>query len=130
MRLDYFAGMRPLLIAATAKTPQIEWNDEQSTLTLSGRSIPENAVEFYRPVLDWTHGLEADTPMTVMVQLEYFNTSSSKCLLDLFKRLETSSEIQVKWHFDADDEDMLEAGEDYDHIVSLPFTFIEVDPGV
>ena len=44
--------MRPLLIAATAKTPQIEWNDEQSTLTLSGRSIPENAVEFYRPVLD------------------------------------------------------------------------------
>ena len=130
MRLDYFAGMRPLLIAATAKTPQIEWNDEQSTLTLSGRSIPENAVEFYRPVLDWTHGLDADTLMTVMVQLEYFNTSSSKCLLDLFKRLETSSEIQVKWHFDADDEDMLEAGEDYDHIVSLPFTFIEVDPGV
>lgn len=130
MRLDYFAGMRRLLIAATAKTPQIEWNDEQSTLTLSGRSIPENAVEFYRPVLDWTHCLEADTPMTVMVQLEYFNTSSSKCLLDLFKRLETSSEIQVKWHFDADDEDMLEAGEDYDHIVSLPFTFIEVDPGV
>ena len=130
MRLDYFAGMRRLLIAATAKTPQIEWNDEQSTLTLSGRSIPENAVEFYRPVLDWTHCLKADTPMTVMVQLEYFNTSSSKCLLDLFKRLETSSEIQVKWHFDADDEDMLEAGEDYDHIVSLPFTFIEVDPGV
>ena len=130
MRLDYFAGMRRLLIAATAKTPQIEWNDEQSTLTLSGRSIPENAVEFYRPVLDWTHCLEVDTPMTVMVQLEYFNTSSSKCLLDLFKRLETSSEIQVKWHFDADDEDMLEAGEDYDHIVSLPFTFIEVDPGV
>ena len=122
--------MRRLLIAATAKTPQIEWNDEQSTLTLSGRSIPENAVEFYRPVLDWTQSLEADTPMTVMVQLEYFNTSSSKCLLDLFKRLETSSEIQVKWHFDADDEDMLEAGEDYDHIVSLPFTFIEVDPGV
>ena len=130
MRLDYFAGMRPLLIAATAKTPQIEWNDEQSTLTLSGRSIPENAVEFYRPVLDWIQCLDADTPMTVMVQLEYFNTSSSKCLLDLFKRLETSSEIQVKWHFDADDEDMLEAGEDYDHIVSLPFTFIEVDPGV
>ena len=60
--------------------------------------------------------------------MEYFH-QRQQCLLDLFK-LETSSEIQVKWHFDADDEDMLEAGEDYDHIVSLPFTFIEVDPGV
>ena len=79
MRLDYFAGMRRLLIAATAKTPQIEWNDEQSTLTLSGRSIPENAVEFYRPVLDWTHCLEADTPMTVMVQLASIPAAASAC---------------------------------------------------
>ena len=122
--------MRSLSIAATAKTPQIEFDAQQNLLTLSGRSIPENAVDFYRPVLDWTHCLEAETPLTVVVQLEYFNTSSSKCLLDLFKRLETSSEVSIKWHFDADDEDMLEAGEDYDHIVSVPFTFIEVDPSV
>ena len=122
--------MRSLSIAATAKTPQIEYDAQQTQLTLSGRSIPENAVDFYRPVLDWTHSLEAETPLTVVVQLEYFNTSSSKCLLDLFKRLETSSEVSIKWHFDADDEDMLEAGEDYDHIVSVPFTFIEVDPSV
>jgi len=122
--------MRSLSIAATAKTPQIEFDAQQNQLTLSGRSIPENAVDFYRPVLDWTHSLEAETPLTVVVQLEYFNTSSSKCLLDLFKRLETSSEVSIKWHFDADDEDMLEAGEDYDHIVSVPFTFIEVDPSV
>ena len=122
--------MRSLSIAATAKTPHIEFDAQQNQLTLSGRSIPENAVDFYRPVLDWTHSLEAETPLTVVVQLEYFNTSSSKCLLDLFKRLETSSEVSIKWHFDADDEDMLEAGEDYDHIVSVPFTFIEVDPSV
>ena len=122
--------MRSLSIAATAKTHQIEYDAQQNQLTLSGRSIPENAVDFYRPVLDWTHCLEAETPLTVVVQLEYFNTSSSKCLLDLFKRLETSSEVSIKWHFDADDEDMLEAGEDYDHIVSVPFTFIEVDPSV
>lgn len=117
--------MRRLLIAATAKTPQIEWNDEQSTLTLSGRSIPENAVEFYRPVLDWTHSLEADTPMTVMVQLEYFNTSSSKCLMDLLKRVEQSAaEATVLWYYEEDDEDMLEAGEDYDAIIDMPFRLI------
>lgn len=120
--------MRTLLIASTAKTPQIEFDAGQNQLTLTGRSIPENAVDFYRPVLDWTHCLEADTPLKVMVQLEYFNTSSSKCLLDLFKRLETSDAVEVMWYFDSDDEDMLEAGEDYDHIVKLPFKFVEVDP--
>ena len=122
--------MGPLHIAATVKTPEIQFLAEENRLILSGRSIPENAVDFYRPVLEWAQTIGSDTPLTVQVQLEYFNTSSSKCLLDLFKRLETSSEVSGKWHFDADDEDMLEAGEDYDHIVSVPFTFIEVDPSV
>ena len=122
--------MGPLLIASTAKTPEIQFDADLGQLILSGRSIPENAVDFYRPVLEWAQSDGPDASLTVLVQLEYFNTSSSKCLLDLFKRLENGGDVQVKWHFDADDEDMLEAGEDYDHIVSLPFTFIEVDPGV
>jgi hypothetical protein len=64
----------------------------------------------------------------VFVQLEYFNTSSSKSLLDLFKRFEKLSTVEIHWHYDSDDEDMLEAGEDYDHIVEVPFRFIEVEP--
>ena len=48
--------------------------------------------------------------MIVQVQLEYFNTSSSKCLLDLFKKLEALDSLSVHWYFDSDDEDMLEAG--------------------
>ena len=39
-----------------------------------------------------------------------------------------AEELEVLWYFDADDEDMLEAGEDYDHIVGVPFKFVEVDP--
>ena len=122
--------MGPLHIAATAKTPEISFDAEANRLTLSGRSIPENAVDSYRPLLDWAHGVGEETAMVVQIQLEYFNTSSSKCLLDLFKRLEASSALEVLWYFDSDDEDMLEAGEDYDHIVGLPFKFVEVDPEV
>ncbi|MCH1583488.1 MAG: DUF1987 domain-containing protein [Flavobacteriales bacterium] len=120
--------MGPLHIAATAKTPEITFHSEEQRLVLSGRSIPENAVDFYRPVLEWGQDIPADFKLVVQVQLEYFNTSSSKCLLDLFKRLENSDALEVQWYFDADDEDMLEAGEDYDHIVSVPFKFVEVDP--
>lgn len=120
--------MGPLHIASSVKTPEIKYSPEDQSLVLSGRSIPENAVDFYRPVLDWAQGITKDFKLTVQVQLEYFNTSSSKCLLDLFKRLEVSEELEVLWYFDADDEDMLEAGEDYDHIVGVPFKFVEVDP--
>jgi hypothetical protein len=122
--------MGTLHIASTVKTPEIKFVPEEQALVLSGRSIPENAVDFYRPVLDWAQSVPKDFKLKVQVQLEYFNTSSSKCLLDLFKRLEAIDTLEVLWYFDADDEDMLEAGEDYDHIVGVPFKFVEVDPGV
>ena len=127
-RVDYFWFMGPLHIAPTVKTPEIVFHSGEQRLVLSGRSIPENAVDFYRPVLDWAQSIPSAFKLTVQVQLEYFNTSSSKCLLDLFKRLEQSEALEVQWYFDADDEDMLEAGEDYDHIVNVPFKFVEIDP--
>jgi hypothetical protein len=60
------------------------------------------------------------------VGLEYFNTSSSKCLLDIFRKLESlsksgKSEIKVIWLYEEEDEDMMEAGDDYKTIVKLPF---------
>ena len=65
------------------------------------------------------------------MQLEYFNTSSSKCILDLFKKLEgiraTGNEVTVLWHYEADDEDMLEAGEDYAGIINIPFKMIQIE---
>ncbi len=65
------------------------------------------------------------------VQLEYFNTSSSKCILDVFKRLESivnnGHDVIINWHYEEDDEDMLEAGEDYQSIIKVPFKMIEVE---
>jgi hypothetical protein len=49
-------------------------------------------------------------------------------LLDLFKRLENlSGKVTINWYFEHDDEDMLEAGEDYEAIISIPFKMIEVE---
>jgi|TARA_B110000211_G_C13822304_1_gene439806 hypothetical protein len=118
-------------IERSRKTPEVCFDASEGRLTISGRSIPENSIQFYRPVIEWVDRMVAQsiaTPILVFVQLEYFNTSSSKCLLDLFKRLEKMTSAEVHWHYDSDDEDMLEAGEDYDHIVEVPFRFIEVAP--
>ena len=73
----------------------------------------------------------AEDKTVIDMKLEYFNASSPKCLLDFFKRLEklngNKTDVQVNWYFEKDDEDMAEAGEDYEAIVSLPFKIIEVE---
>jgi hypothetical protein len=123
--------MESLSIEGTAKTPTVKF-DAGGLLEIKGRSIPENSIEFYKPMVDWLDKY-AKTPAQqtkVNVQLEYFNTSSSKCILDVFKKLESihksSNEVVINWYYEEDDEDMLEAGEDYESIIRIPFKMIEI----
>ena len=122
--------MEDFKLEGSAKTPEIELKSS-GDLLIKGRSIPENSIEFYKPIIDWLDAYEesANANTVLMVQLEYFNTSSSKCILDVFKKLESlsSTEVSVKWYYEEDDEDMLEAGEDYEAIIDLPFEMIEVE---
>lgn len=125
--------MDKLVIDGSAKTPSIEFDAASGVLSLRGRSIPENSIEFYKPLNEWLDSYSGSptSKTTVDVRLEYFNTSSSKCILDFFKKLErvngSNTEVHVNWYFETDDEDMEEAGEDYKAIVGLPFTIIEVE---
>ncbi len=126
--------MEKLFIEGTPKTPTVDFDSSTGKIVLKGRSIPENSIEFYRPMQDWLDEYSS-TPAdqtVVDIRLEYFNTSSSKCILDFFKSLEAiknggKTDVTVNWYFETDDEDMQEAGEDYEAIVGLQFTIIEVD---
>ena len=124
--------MEPLAIEGTAKTPSVHFEAGQGTVEIKGRSIPENSIEFYKPLVDWLEDY-SKTPAAltkVNIQLEYFNTSSSKCILDVFKKLEAiykaKNEVIINWYYEEDDEDMLEAGEDYESIIRVPFKMIEI----
>ena len=124
--------MEPLLLEGTAKTPTVKFDAGDGVIEIKGRSIPENSIEFYKPLVEWLEEYSA-TPLDltqVNVQLEYFNTSSSKCILDVFKKLETihkgKNEVIINWHYEEEDEDMLEAGEDYESIIRVPFKMIEI----
>lgn len=125
--------MENLKLDGSAKTPAVNFDFDNGSMELKGRSIPENSVEFYQPLNEWIDGY-ATSPKgktVVDIKLEYFNTSSSKCILDLFKKLESlngsETEVIVNWYFEEDDEDMEEAGEDYQAIIGLPFNMIEVE---
>ena len=119
--------MSNLIINDSIKTPTVVF-DITGILEIKGKSIPENSLEFYRPVFEWLDIYsQSPAPKTELkISLEYFNTSSSKCLLDILRRLETinlsgKSAVKVLWFYDADDEDMMEAGEDYQALVKIPF---------
>lgn len=121
--------METIALNPTPKTPSVQFN-KNGHLELKGRSIPENSLEFYKPLIDWLDEYsKSSAPETnVHVHLEYFNTSSSKCLLDFFKRLENIvNKVTIHWYYEQDDEDMLEAGEDYEAIINVPFKMIEVE---
>ena len=125
--------MMNILLDGSAKTPTVHFDEATGQLELRGRSIPENSIEFYKPLIDWVdqYARSPKQNTRLRVQLEYFNTSSSKCILDLFKKLESvrnaGGEVIVEWHYEADDEDMLEAGEDYQAIINLPFKMIQIE---
>lgn len=125
--------MDNITIDGTPKTPKVDFSAENGVLELSGRSIPENSIDFYSQLLNWIDNYASAPKGTteMNMKLEYFNTSSSKCILDVFKKLEnikkSGNEVVVNWFYEADDEDMLEAGEDYDAIIDIPFTMKEVE---
>ena len=125
--------MEPIIIEGTSKTPSVRFDLNDAVFEIKGRSIPENSVEFYKPLVDWLESYkESPLPKTVVnIRLEYFNTSSSKCILDVFKKLEVihkaKNEVEVNWYYEEDDEDMLEAGEDYESIIRVPFKMIEIN---
>jgi hypothetical protein len=124
--------MESIFIEGTLKTPMVKFDGKTGIVEIKGRSIPENSIEFYKPLVDWLEEY-AKKPLDktqVNVQLEYFNTSSSKCILDVFKKLEAihkaKHEVVINWYYEEDDEDMLEAGEDYESIIRVPFKMIEI----
>ncbi len=125
--------MKNISINGSPKTPEVNFDYEKGIVEIKGRSIPENSIEFYKPMIDWLeeYTKSPQSKTTVNIQLEYFNTSSSKCILDVFKKLEVLSkdnkDVEVNWYYEEDDEDMLEAGEDYQSIIRIPFKMIEIE---
>ncbi|GAB3336884.1 DUF1987 domain-containing protein [Marivirga atlantica] len=121
--------MEAYYLEATPKTPKLDFNPAADTFLISGRSIPENSIEFYKPLLDWLDDYvnNPKDSTNFEVKLEYFNTSSSKCLVEIFRKLEkipqTGKELSVDWYFD---EDMQESGEDFKEIIKVPFRMIQI----
>ena len=127
--------MEKYSIEATANTPTIKFDLNKGELNISGRSIPENSIEFYNPLfaaLDTYLSNPNPKNATILnIQLEYYNSSSSACLLSVFKKLEkfhkgVGSPVTINWIYEENDEDILAAGKNFEGMVDLPFQMISI----
>lgn len=112
--------MNNLSIEKTKFTPEIIFDAESGVLTIRGESYPENTATFYQPVFKWLKDYFNNVnneETKVIIELYYFNSSSSKVLMNLFEELDNAGEqekkVVVEWIYDPEDEDSLEFGEEF-----------------
>ncbi len=115
--------MEIINLEGTEDTPKIILDRTNKIFEISGRSLPEDSAEFYQPILEWLAEYAKDPlPETIFdFRLEYFNTASSKLILDVLTILEDIENTIVHWYFYEDDEDMEEAGEEFSELVDVKF---------
>jgi len=106
-----------MIFEQTQRTPFVEISSK--ACIIRGECYPENISEWSEPVLE---ALEVamkleNASFEVQIELYYFNSSSAKFLFDFFEYLEVTAEagrdIAVRWLYRAEDDTMLEAGEDF-----------------
>lgn len=113
--------------------PTIIMDKENGVFEIKGVSLPLDGKDLYQPVLDFLDEYAKNpNKITLFVfNLKYFNISSSKMFLFMLYKLkelfDSGKAVVVIWSFD--DEDIREAGEDFQHMVDVPFQFKEVFEG-
>lgn len=128
--------MRKLIIEPTVSSPKVILDPDRNKFEISGESRPADVATFYEEIINWmddySHHLaksqDQKEPVTFDLEFEYFNSSSAKYILDFCKQIGNArskgKEIQVRWHYDDDDMDMLEVGREMSRMAKFPFEYI------
>lgn len=123
--------MQPLIINEDDDSlPKIVFDKEKNLLEMSGVSLPEDVVGFYKPVIQWIEDYLKDPNQEteVSVNLTYFNTSSSKAILDILTKFDELAlkdlPVSVTWHYPEMDDDLLATGKEFKSMLKMPFNFV------
>lgn len=113
--------------------PKVSFNAEEGLCEIAGESYMEETYKFYLPLISWLKEYieEVKKPIEFNIKLVYLNTSSSKCILDMFEILkvyeEQGGKVNVSWYYDKDDPDMVEEVEDFEAESGLDIKIIETE---
>ena len=123
--------MEELKYTATKNTPEIILNPE-GKIKIRGRSIHENAVDFFAPVEEWVseYILSPANVTSVEIALDYFNSASAKVFISILQKITyvtlKHKKFVINWYYEEGDEDILERGEYFSSILDVPVNFIKI----
>lgn len=133
--------MEPLHAKETTSTPKILFDPDNAQFEIKGCSRPEDVRDFYVPVINWLEKFKQkmsqefvdhfkNEPLVFNFKFDYFNSSSAKFILDILVLINqmhaNGLNVNIHWHYDQNDEDMREVGEELSEVVDFPFAYVEV----
>lgn len=133
--------MKPLVIDATEFTPKALFDPSTDTFEIVGESRPEDANQFYFPILDWLDEYSDNRQWEksnsgketaeMKFYFEYFNSTSAKFIMDILMKIaelrENGMDISIKWCYDEMDTDMKDTGEEMEDLACIPFVYEVVE---
>lgn len=111
-------------------SPGVLLDLEKCQIIIEGPSFPEDAVDFYQPIINWIKKNENNLDSLVcMFDFTILSSASSKMVFEILIKLENLSlkgkNIAVKWYYSSYDEDMFEEGNGFRDNLKVPFEIIE-----
>ncbi len=126
--------MESLKIKGDKKSPEVTLEPYSGLLETKGKSNLENPGKFYDPIINWLieYSKEPAIKTTFRMEMDYFNSSSAKHLMKIFRILESiakdpKKQVLVQWCHDGHDLSMRESGEDFSSMLNVDFEFIELE---
>jgi hypothetical protein len=92
--------------------PYINFNAQTGVCEIEGQSYITNTYAFYEPIYNWLEKFISVTKQDIKfdMKITYFNTSSSKCILEILRILkrfrDQGGKLIVSWHLNRQDEDL------------------------
>jgi hypothetical protein len=123
--------MQPINIEKTFSTPLVKFTPENSTFLIEGRLIPEDATTVFNPINTWVDAYfaEGNSKLHIVFRLYYYNTSSSKRIVNLLKKMDVlfkeGKQVSIVWEYEEGDDDCMRDGQDYQALVKVPVEVVE-----
>lgn len=108
-------------------TPKVNFDAKTGILLIEGKSFPPDVTTYFGDILSWLdeYILEPADNTVMTLKLDYFNTASSKIIMDILYKMEElhskGKKVLIEWYYPDDDEDMMETGKEYEELIKIPF---------
>lgn len=130
--------VRKIFFKPSEFTPGILFDPEINIFRMWGNSRPEDLSEFYFPILEWIDSFlndlnnnkkkyESLSELVLEIEMEYFNSASSKMIFDIIQRFKDVEKNNIKyiinWIYFSDDEDIYESATELETELMLSFKY-------